>query len=79
MRSGSHSPASSFFDSGGRSYGRCGSAPISVIAPGEAVGAQRLARPQPGQRRPDDDDVAEFGRAHRGNDAIRGVSPNFRY
>ena len=30
---GPHSPASSCFDSGGRSYGRCGSAPTSTIRP----------------------------------------------
>ena len=33
MRSGSHSPDRTFFDSGGRSYGVCGSAPIKVMSP----------------------------------------------
>ena len=56
MRSGSHSPASSFFDSGGRSYGQVRLGADQRDRPGVAVGAQRLDGPQAGQRGPDDDD-----------------------
>ena len=50
IRSASQSPASSRFDSGGRSYGWCGSSPITVIAPSYPAGPQRLDRAQPRQR-----------------------------
>ncbi len=59
IRSGSHSPDSSFFDSGGRSYGRCGSAPTTTTSPANVALAERLRGPQPGERRPDDHDPLE--------------------
>ena len=54
-------PSSTCFDNGGRSYGLL----LLVADDGDrsvvAAGAQRLGRPQPGQRRPDDHDPGTVG------------------
>ena len=54
---GTH-PFSTCFESGGRSYGSCGSSPMMVSVPAEALVAQRFGGAQPGQRGADDDDPA---------------------
>ena len=52
------------FDSGGRSYGRCGSSPISVISPSYAGFAQSQRRASAGLAGADDDNAGRV-KAHR--------------